>query len=136
MLITRKFNFSLILTSFILDGTTLIAEKVYSINFTADKTTFLSLSYNGVTSYLFVNGTHIIKFKAKDSENVAAPLYLGNISEGFSKDNMQKTGLIVSVYDFVINYDNIAVSDIPDIQKYLIKKMGLYKIFRNIKQIF
>ena len=49
---------------------------------------------------------------------------------------MQKTGLIVSVYDFVINYDNIAVSDIPDIQKYLIKKMGLYKIFRNIKQIF
>ena len=78
----------------------------------------------------------LLKFKAKDSENVAAPLYLGNISEGFSKNNMQKTGLIVSVYDFVINYDNIAVSDIPDIQKYLIKKMGLYKIFRNIKQIF
>ena len=51
---------------------TLAAEKMYSINFTVTKKKFcLSLHYNGKNSYLFVNGTEIIKFKAKDSEIVA-----------------------------------------------------------------
>ena len=46
---------------------TLTAEKLYSINFTKENTKFcLSLHYNGANSYLFVNGTEIIKFKAKD----------------------------------------------------------------------
>ena len=46
----------------------LTAEKFYSINFTKENTKFsLSLHYNGANSYLFVNGTEIIKFKAKDS---------------------------------------------------------------------
>ena len=59
---------------------TLTAGKMYSINFTVAKTTFcLSLHYNGANSYLFVNGTEIYKFKAKDSEIVASPLCLGNI---------------------------------------------------------
>ena len=53
----------------------------------------LSLHYNGTNSYLFVNGTEIYKFKAKDSEIVASPLCLGNISKDFSVDNMKKTGL-------------------------------------------
>ena len=49
-----------------------------SINFTVRKKKFyLSLDYNGVNSYLFVNGTEIYKFKAKDSEIVAIPLCLG-----------------------------------------------------------
>ena len=61
---------------------TLTAEKIYSINFTVTKKKFcLSLYYNGVNSYLFVNGTEIYKFKAKDSETVATPLCLGNISK-------------------------------------------------------
>ena len=61
---------------------TLTAEKMYSINFTVTKMKFcLSLHYNGVDSYLFVNGTEIFKFKAKDSEIVATPLCLGNISK-------------------------------------------------------
>ena len=39
---------------------TLTAEKMYSINFTVTKKKFyLSLHYNGVNSYLFVNGTEI-----------------------------------------------------------------------------
>ena len=47
---------------------TLTAEKLYSINFNNHFTQFcLSLYYNGVNSYLFVNGREIIKFKAKDS---------------------------------------------------------------------
>ena len=77
-----------------LDGTTLTAEKLYSINFTENnKKISLSLQYNGPNCYLFVNGTEIYKFKAKDSEILAAPLCLGNISKDFSVDNMKKTGL-------------------------------------------
>ena len=56
---------------------TLTAEKMYHINFTVTTTKFcLSLHYNGANSYLFVNGTEIYKFKAKDSETVARPLCL------------------------------------------------------------
>ena len=60
-----------------------------SINFTVTKNKFcLSLHCNGANSYLFVNGTKIFKFKAKDSETVASPLCLGNISKDWSADNM------------------------------------------------
>ena len=63
-----------------LDGTTLTAEKLYSINFTKNNKKFcFSLHYNGASSYLFVNGKEIYKFKAKDSETVATPFCLGNI---------------------------------------------------------
>ena len=67
---------------------------MYSINFTVTKKKFcLSLHYNGANSYLFVNGTEIIKFKAKDSAIAASPLCLGNISKDCSTDIMIKTGL-------------------------------------------
>ena len=60
----------------------LTAKKLDSINFTKENTKFwLSLHYNGGNSYLFVNGTEIIKFKTKDSEIVANPLCLGNITK-------------------------------------------------------
>ena len=73
---------------------TLTAEKMYSINVTVTKKKFcLTLHYNGVNSYLFVNGTEIHKFKSKDSEIVTSPLYLGNISKDWSTCNMNKTGL-------------------------------------------
>ena len=58
------------------------AEKLYSINFSKHNTKFcFSFHYNRVNSYLFVNATEIIKFKAKDSEIKAYPLYLGNVSK-------------------------------------------------------
>ena len=76
-------------------GSTLTAEKVYSINFTVTKKKFcLSLHYNGGNSYLFVNGTEICKFKAKDSAIVASPLCLGNISKDWSTDNIKKLDLL------------------------------------------
>ena len=72
---------------------TLTAEKMYSINFTVTKKQFcLSLHYNGANSYLCVNGTEIYKFKAKDYEIIASPLYLANISKDWSADNMKRTG--------------------------------------------
>ena len=47
----------------------LTAEKMYSVNFTDNREKHcLSLHYNGANSYLFVNDTEIIRFKAKGSE--------------------------------------------------------------------
>ena len=48
------------------------------------------MHYNGANSYLFVNGTEIYKFKAKNSETFATPLRLGNSSKDWSVDNMKK----------------------------------------------
>ena len=60
----------------------LSAEKIYSINFTENNKKFwLSLNYNEKNSYSFVNGRKIYKIKAKDSEIVASPSCLGNISK-------------------------------------------------------
>ena len=71
---------------------------------------------------MFVNDTEIYKFKAKDSEIVAAPWCLGNVSKDWSVDNMNKTGLNGYVYDFSVDYDAIAIDDILDIHIYLMKK--------------
>ena len=98
----------------------LTAEKMYSLNFTDHREKYcMSLHYNGANSYLFVNGTEIIKFKAKDYEIVATPLRLQNISKGWSVDNMKDTGLNGYVYDFGVDYDAIAGDDVLDIHKYL-----------------
>ena len=74
---------------------------------------------------MFVNGTKILKFKAKDSETVATPLCLGNISRGWSVDNMRNAGLNGFVYDFNVDYDAIAADDILEIHNYLMKKNGI-----------
>ena len=77
-----------------MDGTTLTAKKLYSINFIeSNKKLCLSLHYNGANSYLFVNGTKTHKYEAKDSETVASPLCLGKVLIGFSIHDMIKTGL-------------------------------------------
>ena len=84
----------------------LTAEKMYSINFTVTKKKFcLSLHYNGANSYLFVNGTEIYKFKAKDSKIAGSPLYLGNILKDWSVSNMKRTGFTGYVYDFSVYYE-------------------------------
>ena len=102
------------------------AEKFYLINFTENNKKFcLSLHYNGENSYLFVNGTETYKFKAKDSEIFETPLCLGNISKDFSVDKMKETGLNGYFYDFSVDYDAIAVNDILDIHKYLMKKNNI-----------
>ena len=80
------------------------------------------MHYNGANSYLFVNGTEIIKFKAKDSEILAYSLCLGNISKDLSQDDMTKTGFNSYIYDFSADYNAIAIDNIKDIHKYLMKK--------------
>ena len=59
-----------------------------------------------------MNDTEIYKFKAKDSEIVASPLCLGNISNDWSVNNMKKTGFNGYVYDFSVGYDANDVDDI------------------------
>ena len=103
----------------------LTAEKIYSINFTEHNKQFcLSLHYNGANSYI-VNGKEIHRFKAKDSKTVATPLCLGNISKDLTVDNRKETGLNGYVYDFSVDYSDIAVDDVLDITNYLMKNNAI-----------
>ena len=84
------------------------------------------MHYNGANSYLFVNGTEIYKFKAKDSKIVTSPLCLGNISKDWSTDNMKKkTGFNSYVYDFSVGYDATDIDNIKSIHKYLMRKNNI-----------
>ena len=94
-------------------GHIITAEKMYSINFRVTKKKFcLSLDFNGVDSYLFVNVKEIVKFKAKDSAIVVTPLCLGNISKDWSVNNMKKTGLNGYVYEFRVDYRDLNLLNI------------------------
>ena len=109
-----------------LDNTLIYAEKLYSINFTGTNTKFCSsLHYNESNSYIFVNGTENNKFKTKNSEMIAAPLCLGNISRDFSIDNMKIAGFNEHDCDFSVDYRAIAVENILEIHKYLMGKNNI-----------
>ena len=99
---------------------------MYSINFTEKNQKNCSrLYYNKENSLLSVNGTEIHKFKSKDSEILEHSLCLGNSSKDWSVNNMKKTGLNGYVYDFSVDFDAIAVDDILDIHKHLMKKKNV-----------
>ena len=101
----------------------LTAEKTYSIYFTVKNKKFcFRLHYNGENSYLFVNGTEINKFKAKDSEIFVGPICRGNISKDWLVDNTKKIGFTGYVYDFSVDCYLVAVDYIKGIHKYLMKK--------------
>ena len=53
-------------------------------------------------------------------------------------NNMKKTGFNGYVYDFSVDHDTIAVDDISDIHKYLMKKNSMIRIkmFQFIKKVF
>ena len=95
---------------------------MHSINFSATRRFCLSLHYNGNNSYFFVNGKEMIKLRAKDSDIVANPLCLANISKDFSESNTKKMGLYGSIYEFSVDHKVVVVDDILDIHKYLTKK--------------
>ena len=56
---------------------------------------------------------------------VATPLCLGNILKDWSVDNMKKTVFTGYVYDFSADYDAIAVDNILDFHKHLMKKNNI-----------
>ena len=86
------------------------------------------MHYNGSNSYLFVNSTEIIKFKAKAFNIIATPLCLGNISKDWPVDNMKDTGLNGYVYDFSVGYDDTEVNNIKDIRKYSMKNNDMVRL--------
>ena len=95
-----------------INDTTLYAEKIYSQNFTQSRKKFiLSLHYNGDDSYLFVNGTQELKFKAKDDQIINEKLCLGNLSSEWTKSESEKTGLYGNIYDFIVDYKPIVRVD-------------------------
>ena len=83
------------------------------------------MHYNGANSYLFVNGTEVYKFKAKNSEIKAYSLCLGTISKNWSHGNIKKTVFNGYIYDFSTDCSAIDVDNIKDIHKYLMKKNGI-----------
>ena len=84
-------------------------KNVFHYFYRKNKKSCLSLHYIKKNSYLFANGTEIIKLKSKDPEFLPYPLCLGNISWDWSVYNMKKTGLNWYVYDFSVDYDDIEV---------------------------
>ena len=79
------------------------------------------MHYNGDNSYHFVKGREIHKFITKeyDKKDGEIEICLGNISTDFNAD---KTGRYRNVHDFSIDLTPVAVSNILDIHKYLMKK--------------
>ena len=124
----RENDISVLRKGFIqgINGTTIFAEKMHSIKFSATEKRFSSsLHYNGDNSYLYVNGKEMIKFKAKDSEIVENPFCLGNISKDFSESNMKKTRLYGFIYYFRIDHNAVTVDKISDLHDCLYKKYAI-----------
>ena len=107
--------------------TTLYAEKNYWRNFTDPVQKFIiSLHYNGDESYLFVNGRQELKFKAKTDQLVKEKLCIGNLSDQWTASESEKTGLYGSIYDFVVDYEQIVgVKTIYDMHRYLMTKHNI-----------
>ena len=107
-----------------INGTTIYVQRMYSPNFTVDNKMFcLSLHYNGDNSYLFVNGKEVTKFKAKNSELIKYPMFLGGLSKDYNKNSRKDTGLYGNFYDFSIDYR--AITNDNDIHIYLMKKINV-----------
>ena len=103
-----------------INNTTIYAEKMYYRNFTDPGQ---SLHYNSNKSYLYVNGNQELKFKAKTDQLVKEKLCLGHLNDQWTTTESEKTGLHGKIYDFVVDYEQIAgTTKIIDMQIYLINK--------------
>ena len=110
-----------------INDTTIYAEKNFYRNFTdPGKNFMLSLHYNGDDSYLFVNGRQKLKFNCKTDQLVKEKLCIGNLSDQWTTSESEKTGLYGSIYDFVVDYEQIVgVKAIYDMHRYLMTKHNI-----------
>ena len=110
-----------------INDTTVCAEKMYYRNFRDPGKKFvLSLHYNDNSSYLHVNGSQELKFKAKTDQLVKEKLCLGNLSDQWTTSESEKTGLHGNIYDFVVDYEHVAETfKILDMHRYLITKHSI-----------
>ena len=107
--------------------TTLYVEKNFYRNFTdPGKKFMLSLHYNGDDSYLFVNGGQELKFKCNKDQLVKETLCIESLSDQWTTSESEKTGLYGSIYDFVVDYEQIVgVKAIYDMHRYLMTKHNI-----------
>ena len=110
-----------------INDTTLYAENKYFRNFTEPGVKFvLSLHYSYDNSYLFVNGRQELKFKCKTDQLVKEKLCIGNLSDQWTENESEKTGLYGNIYDFVVDYEDILlVKTIYDMHRYLMIKHNI-----------
>ena len=110
-----------------INDTTIYAEKTFCRKLTdPDKKFVLSLHYNGNDSYLFVNGGQELKFKCKTDQLVKEKLCIGNLIDQWTTSESEKTGLYGSIYDFVVDYEQIVgVKVIYDMHRYLMTKHNI-----------
>ena len=110
-----------------INDTTIYVEKNYHRNFTDfGKKIVLSLHYNGDNSYLFVNGRQELKLKCKTDQLVKEKLCIGNLSDQWTASESEKTGLYGSIYDFVVDYEQIVgVKAIYDMHRYLMTRHNI-----------
>ena len=111
----------------VINDTTIYAEKNFYRSFTdPGKKIVLSLHYNGDESYLFVNGRQKLKFKFKTDQLVKEKLCLRNLSNQWTTNESEKTGLYGNIYDFVVDYEQIVgVGPIYDFHRYLMIKQNI-----------
>ena len=96
----------------------------------------LSLHYNEANSYLFVKRTEIIGVKVKDSNTNPILLCQENISKDFFVGNMKNTIFYGYVYDVRVDYDAIAVHDILDLHKCLMRNNMIWNVWTYSKNVF
>ena len=96
----------------------------------------LSLHHNKANSYLFVKRTEIIGVKAKDSNTNPILLCQENISKDFFVGNMKNTIFYGYVYDVRVGYDAIAVHDILDLHKWLMRNNMIWNVWIYSKNVF
>ena len=110
-----------------INDTTIYVEKNYYRNFTDPGKKFvLSLHYNGDNSYLHVNGRQELNFKCKTDQLVKEKLCIGNLSDQWTASESEKTRLYGSIYDFVVDYEQIVgVKTIYDMHGYLMTKHNI-----------
>ena len=107
-----------------INDTTIYAEKNFHRNIRdPGKKCMLSLHYNGINSYLFVNGREELNFKCKTDQEKSC---IGNLSDQWTTSESEKTGLYGSIYDFVVDYEQIVgVKTIYDMHRYLMTKHNI-----------
>ena len=110
-----------------INDTTIYTEKNYWRNFRdPGKKYVLSLHCNGDNSYLFVNGRQELKFKAKNDQLVKEKLCIGNLSDQWTTNESEKTGLYGNIYDFLVDYQAVVgVGPIYDMHRYLMTKHNI-----------
>ena len=84
----------------------------------------MSLHYNDVNSYLYVNKTEIYKFKVHDNIRWY-DFCLGSVSKDFTHNEQSEISLIGNVYDFSVGHSPVEKPDNSNIHEYLMVKNNI-----------